>query len=167
MDVPVDLPAFFNTETSDLVVPVPGVNPNRRMITNMIVKLQIDHVRRRDLLEVTLTSPQNTTVVLFGSVITGVGGDGENFGSQCLPMPNFILDDSAAQSVTTFSTFDPPVQTFIPQEPLSIFNGEEQGGLWTLRMVNGIDPGVLNCWCLEITSIPPAPIPTRSCQTPT
>lgn len=138
-DVPVQI--FDNTTvTSDLNVPVAGE------IENIIVKLQIDHTWISDL-EVDLTSPQSTTIDLF----TDIDGSGDDFGTTCVPMPDFILDDDAVTPVTSYTGFSGG--TFSPEEPLSTFAGEGQSGQWTLSIFDdaGGDEGFLNCWCLQIT----------------
>ena len=143
-DVPIVIPVAGFADDSVLNISDQGE------IINVIVKLQIDHTFRDDL-DVILFSPDMTTIEL----LSDVGGSGDNFGDECSPMPNFVLDDSAAFPVTDFSSGDPPAGTYRPEEPLSTFNGEEQSGIWTLLIFAdaGGDLGRLNCWCLEITRL--------------
>jgi subtilisin-like proprotein convertase family protein len=138
-DVPVIIPDLV-TVTSDLNVPDSGE------ITNVIVALQINHTWANDL-DVSLISPQSTEVILFNDV----DGSSDNFGTTCNPFPDFILDDSAALPVSAYTPGTPG--SFIPQQPLSTFDSENQQGTWTLQIFDDslADTGSLNCWCLEIT----------------
>ena len=140
-DVPVDI-IDVNTVTSDLIVPDAG------KIQDVVVKLQINHLWIGDL-EVDLTSPESTTIDLF----TDIDGSADDFGTTCVPMPDFILDDTAATPVTSYTGFSGG--TFSPEDPLSTFFGEGQAGQWTLSIFDdaGGDSGTLNCWCLEITRV--------------
>jgi len=117
---------------------------------NVVVGLQIQHSFRGDL-DTVLISPNGQAVELFAFV----GGGDDDFGSSCNPFPNFVLDDSASLPVSDFSGPD-PVGTFRPAQPLSTLNGLNQSGVWTLEVtdVAGADEGSLNCWCLEITTVP-------------
>lgn len=143
-DVPLLVPPVGTSGTtfSNLTVPDAG------QITDVTVSLQIDHTFISDL-EISVISPQSTEPVL----VDNVGGSGDNFGTGCSP-PNFILDDAAGTSVTTYTAGT--AGTFSPfPDPLSFFDGEDQFGNWTL-VVNdqvGGDSGQLNCWCLTITRL--------------
>lgn len=146
-DVPVTIPPVGQAPDSILNVPDVGE------IVDVVVKLQIEHPFREDL-EVELSSPETTEILLFDDV----GGTGDDFGTTCEPMPNFILDDSASESVVQFSTGDPAAGTYRPLEPLSTFVGEDGEGQWSLSIFDsdGTFGGTLTCWCLEFRSTPSA-----------
>lgn len=85
----------------------------------------------------TLVSPQNTSVVLLAT--------------QCANAANFNIsfDDQAATVITC------PISdglTRQPQNPLSVFNGQNPLGTWTLQVNDNAndDQGTLNAWTLEI-----------------
>lgn len=138
-DVPVFIPDN-TTVTSNLFVPDTGG------IEEVIVSLQINHTFIGDL-EISLDSPTTTTALL----VDNIGGSSDNFGTTCLPFPDFILDDAAATPVSASAGV---AGTYFPQpQLLSTFISEEQSGNWILSITDtaGGDDGDLNCWCLEIT----------------
>ena len=98
-------------------------------------------------LTVTLTSPSATTVTLW----SGICGTNDDF--------NLNFDDAAAAGAIPC----PPTGggTFQPVNALSVFNGEDAQGIWTLTIADGfnIDGGSLNNWAIEIcgvSCVPPA-----------
>lgn len=141
-DVPLVLLAG---ESGESVLDVPDVGE----ILNVVVKLQVD-MRFREDLDATLSSPNPT----FIELIENRGGDGDDFGTTCQPMPNFILDDEASQPVSDFTTNDPAAGTYRPDDPLSNLIGEDASGQWTLFISDdgGGFGATLNCWCVEITT---------------
>lgn len=92
-------------------------------------------------LSMTLTSPQGTTINLFGGLCAGTS----DFDAP--------LYDSGAGSITTGSCgpLAGGVQ-LMPVDPLATFNGEDSQGDWILTMTNtGMgECGVLTDWALEI-----------------
>ena len=96
---------------------------------------------------VTLTSPSGTSVELFDQVCAG----SENF--------DINLDDEATLS----SIPCPPTGklTAKPANPLSIFDGENSAGNWTLRIRDNFDTdgGALNGWGLSINDCKPFSTP--------
>jgi subtilisin-like proprotein convertase family protein len=89
-----------------------------------------------------------TTVMLSNR--NGSGGD------------NFIgttFDDAAATAIGSGAA--PYSGSFIPDSPLSAFNGADAFGLWTLRVEDlaGIDVGSINAWSLDINGTPAAAVP--------
>ena len=142
-----DVPVFIDSVGTPIVTSNLNV-PDNGIIQNVVVSLQIDHTFQDDLI-VDLESPSSTSVLLFANV----DGSNNNFGTQCNPFPNFILDDDASTPVGSINTSD-PTGAFIPEQPLSLFDGQNQAGLWILTINDtfNLDGGFLNCWCLEITS---------------
>ncbi|HMO61764.1 MAG TPA: zinc-dependent metalloprotease family protein [Ferruginibacter sp.] len=103
-----------------------------------VVGLNISHSYIADL-TVTLTSPTNTSVVLFN----GICGGAANF--------NLNLDDQAAAAISC-----PPNGggNARPQNLLSAFNGQNSAGTWTLTVKDNADQdgGTLNSWGLSINT---------------
>jgi subtilisin-like proprotein convertase family protein len=117
--------------------------PDSITILDLDVALNISHTYVEDLI-VDLTSPEGTTVNLFG----GIGGGGENF-------TDTVLDDDAATSINSGSP--PFTGSYKPNEFLSAFNLEDGQGTWTLTVTDtypAADSGMLNSWSITIT--PPA-----------
>lgn len=131
--------------------------PSSLTIGDVNVKMYITHTWREDL-DVTLMSPMGTSVELF----TDVGGSGDNFGTTCTPMPNFVIDDEAATDVGTLIGSSPvgAPGSYNPEGAavLSAFDGQEAMGTWTLSICDdaGADSGTLQCWCLEFTTTAPS-----------
>jgi subtilisin-like proprotein convertase family protein len=135
-DVPKNISATgMPTVTSALTIPaVLGAT-----ITDLnVVNLNISHAYIADL-TVTLTSPSNTSVVLFNGVCSGTA----NF--------NLNLDDQAASAISC-----PPTGggTAKAQNLLSAFNGQNSTGTWTLTIKDNADQdgGTLNSWGLSINT---------------
>ena len=93
-------------------------------------------------LTMTLISPDGAiSVVLF----SGLCGSNDDF--------NIGFDDAAAAAVAT--ACNPSLNngdTFIPANPLSVFNGTNANGNWTLQIFDGVnqDGGQLDSWSLNI-----------------
>src|SRR6056297_486159 len=101
-------------------------------------------------LEITLTSPAGTTVV-----ITTDNGGGSND-----VFAGTLWDDQAGQPATDFAYSDGIVASpLVPEQALSPFIGEDPNGTWTLDIIDdeGADLGTLNSWTLDVTTIPAAP----------
>lgn len=132
------------------------VVPSSLIIGDVNVRMYITHTFRADL-DVTLTSPMGTSVTLF----TNVGGSGDDFGTTCSPMPDFVIDDEAA-TVGTLVTGSPAGApgSYNPEGTavLSAFDGQDAMGTWTLSICDDLsgDSGTLQCWCLEFTVAEPA-----------
>ena len=92
-------------------------------------------------LKVTLTSPAGTTITLFDGLCPGTA----DF--------NLALDDDAATSIAN-TTCNPlgNGNTFVPQELLAAFNGENSAGNWVLTFENASPEvcGELLAWDIEI-----------------
>ena len=110
------------------------------------VFLGIGHTRNSDLAVVlthTLGGTSQTTTLL-----NGVGHNDHGF--------IIWLDDSAGQEITT-APDDPKDRavtgTWRPPAPLSIFNGVDASGTWTLSVADNLagEAGALQQWSLKIT----------------
>lgn len=110
------------------------------VITDVNVTLNIEHTWDDDL-EISLTSPGGTTVVLT----TDNGGSGDNYSGT-------ILDDAAGTAVTAGSA--PFNGAFSPEGNLSDFNGEDPSGTWTLTIYDDAsgDTGTLSGFAIHICS---------------
>lgn len=120
------------TIESAIIIPVDG-NINDLNITK--VKGNHDKVNHID---VSLISPANTEVVLFGGV--------------CIATSTFNagFDDEAPSEIQC-----PPIGVYQPEGSLSDFNGQSSQGTWTLKIsVNNPDGagGVLQEWGLQLCS---------------
>lgn len=101
----------------------------------------LNHTYDADLV-ISIFAPTGTSVLLSNRR----GGSGNNF-------QNVVFDDSAANSISQGSA--PFNNTFRPEEALSVFNGIDAFGTWTLRIsdVASQDTGTLKSWGLDITPV--------------
>ncbi len=112
------------------------------LLVDVNVTLTINHTYDDDL-DVYLISSQGTRVELF----TDVGGSGDNF-------VDTILDDTArdASGPTPITSATAPFTgNFRPEGFLSVLEGENPNGMWTLEVTDdaGGDVGSLVNWSLE------------------
>ena len=86
-----------------------------------------------------LNAPDGTRIELF----TDVGGNGDNFNDT-------ILSDQADTSIA--SGIAPFAGTFSPEGSLSVLNGTELNGTWTLEIFDDFnqDQGTLNAWGINV-----------------
>lgn len=111
------IPAVDTSGTSVFTFTVTGEGP----IFDLDVRFSAQHTWVDDL-DVTLTSPSNTTVTLF----TDVGGGGDNF-------QDTLLDDEATANIA--AGIAPFVGSYTPEnEWLTAFDGEPANGIWTLTV---------------------------------
>jgi subtilisin-like proprotein convertase family protein len=90
--------------------------------------------------QVFLIGPSGTAIQLFA----GVGASGSNF-------TNTTLDDEAAIAISAGSA--PFSGTFRPLTPLSLFDGQNPNGAWTLQFTNlSATSGTLNSWSLTLAN---------------
>ncbi len=133
-DVPVNIPGNITGDiTSTINVATGGV------ITDINIKnLTGTHTYVGDL-TFTLTSPENTSVVLIENKCND---DNTGF--------NINLDDQAAIVEVSCPLSDGHTER--PDNPLSAFNGENPMGNWTLTINDNFDEdgGSLSAWTLEI-----------------
>ena len=137
----VAIPDNDPTGVTDTIT-VTGTAPN--VLDDLQVIVYADHTFLGDL-EVTLTSPTGTSVVLFANSC------GAN------DTMDIIFDDAGA----TLACGTPTSGTYKPASPLSAFYAETFDGDWTIKIVDsaGGDTGTLNKWCLVPTLIScPKPI---------
>ncbi|MBT8184162.1 MAG: proprotein convertase P-domain-containing protein, partial [Eudoraea sp.] len=112
-------------------------------ITDVNVKLDIDHTYTRDLV-IRLKSPDGTIVTL----VSRMGGSGDDFDET-------TFDDNASVGI---DSGNPPFQgVFRPVESLAQFNGANANGVWSLEVADRAirDGGSLNKWELEIITDEP------------
>ncbi|MCC6252029.1 MAG: proprotein convertase P-domain-containing protein [Bacteroidia bacterium] len=143
-----------NSCSSDMSIDVPKGIPNNQVttisstlaslnsgvITDVnVVNLIGTHTYIWDL-TMKVKSPQGTEV----SLITQICGNENNF--------NINFDDSASNDYNTIPCPPTDGNTYKPQSPLSVFNGEDANGTWTLSVTDNYnsDGGSLTSWGLEI-----------------
>lgn len=117
-------------------------------ISNVSVVLDISHTWIADV-RATLISPAGTQVLLFANKC----GQDDN--------ANVTVDDDG-QPVTCQG--DPALSGIIsPDEALSILDGENANGTWTLQIedVEGGDGGAVNSWGIVLCGINPAALSTQ------
>jgi subtilisin-like proprotein convertase family protein len=117
---------------------------NGVVITDVNVTINVSHTWDRDI-QATIISPNGTEVLLVSN--EGLGG-GPGF-------VNTTFDQQATDPIAG-STAVPFTGSFIPEEDLSILNGEISLGDWTLKIVDlfGEDFGTLDSWSIEICGAP-------------
>lgn len=145
-DVPKDIPEVATTITSTLTIPAAA----GAVINNLkVVQLTGYHTYFSDL-KITLTGPDNTSVELFNAQCDGFGG-----GSFSLN-----VDDQAPAGMDCDSLINLSSTINIqPVTPLSVFNGKNSAGTWTLTVEDlwDADGGQLTSWGLNINA------PTTNC----
>ncbi|MCO4774216.1 MAG: proprotein convertase P-domain-containing protein, partial [Deltaproteobacteria bacterium] len=121
-------------------IAVTAVSTETEPITDLDLLLDVTHTFVGDL-EITLTSPLGTSVLLMDDV---GGADDDLVGT--------LLDDEAASSVSGGA--GPFTGRWSPQSPLSAFDGEVPTGTWTLTVVDDatFDTGTLDGWELHFGS---------------
>lgn len=117
-------------------ISVSGLAP----ISDVNLTLNVSHGYVGDL-EAYLVSPSGTRVLLFSRV----GGWGQNF-------RNTTLDDQAGSSIESASA--PFTGSLRPQGRLSLLDGQDPNGVWTLEISDAMawDSGVLESWSLGFVS---------------
>ncbi len=116
-------------------------------ITDLNVNVNISHGWVGDLI-VSIKSPAGTTAVIIdrpGRTNSGYGCSGSDIVA--------TLDDEAATSVENeCSSTTPTINgTFIPNNPLSVFDGENTMGIWEIKVsdVEYSFSGTLNSWGID------------------
>ncbi|MEO2017057.1 MAG: proprotein convertase P-domain-containing protein, partial [Fuerstiella sp.] len=110
-------------------------------ITDVNVTLSLEHSWVPDL-DVFLRSPSGTRVELFTDLSSNESS-----------ITALTLDDESASRVIDANA--PFTGHFIPERPLSTFDGEDPSGAWILEITddNPTDNGVLLKWSLEISTM--------------
>ncbi|MEM0519413.1 M36 family metallopeptidase [Aequorivita flava] len=138
-------------------LPIPDNNPTgvtatmnvteNVTITDLDVDINISHTWVGDII-VTLKSPAGTTATIIdrpGRTTSGAGCSRDDIDA--------TLDDEAATPVETeCATATPTIDgSFIPNNPLSIFDGENTAGIWEVTVSDnaGADTGTLNSWAIH------------------
>lgn len=108
-------------------------------IIDVDVTVDIDHTFDSDL-DIVLVSPSGTRVLL----IAEEGGSEDNF-------TNTTFDDEANTSITSGNA--PFTGRFRPEGSLSVLDGEDPNGTWSLEIqdTSFLDEGTLNGWSLALT----------------
>lgn len=110
-----------------------------QVVDDLDVTVDITHSWIEDV-QLSLESPAGTVVTL----VSGAGGQGDNF-------EQTVFDDDASIPI---SQGRPPFSgSFLPEQPLSLFTGEESSGEWTLTVVDNNPPlnhGTLNSWSIKV-----------------
>ncbi|MBJ94094.1 MAG: hypothetical protein CMP23_06390 [Rickettsiales bacterium] len=131
--LPASVPPAGNTGTTVVASEVAPAG----LITDLDVAIDITHSYMSDLRGV-LTSPSGTSVLLFEGLTTC-----------CQNMSNTLFDDEAPAPISSGSP--PYTGSFQPLESLSVFDGEDSAGVWTLSVTDSVvgDSGTLDSWSLE------------------
>jgi subtilisin-like proprotein convertase family protein len=135
-DVPVKITTERETSFVSILRPL---DPIGKTVLDIDVMVNIKHSFDADL-TFSLISPAGTEVVLAG----GVGWDGNDF-------TNTNFDDEAAVSIDSSAVSAPFTGRFKPIDKLWLFDGENSGGTWKLRVIdNGFqDGGTLLGWSIK------------------
>ncbi len=109
-------------------------------IADVVFSISLVHTCTKDL-TATLTSPSGTSSVVFDLTTRPVCSS---------DMDETSLSDEATTPISSGTT--PFVGSHKPTEPLSVFDGENAAGQWTLTIVDDTigDTGTLVHWSLEI-----------------
>lgn len=145
-----------STSSGNLTTPLPDLAavevpiniPDVGAVSDVNVRLRLNHTFVGDL-AISLIGPDGTQVALSSRR----GGAGVNFGSganSCSGTPT-VFDDEGSNAIGAGTA--PFAGTFIPDQPLSGFDGKPSAGTWKLRISDNAaaDVGTLFCWQLEIS----------------
>jgi len=125
---------------SQIAVPTGG------RIDHLQVVLNLTHTFAGDLVA-RLTSPAGTTIDLFERPGIPYGNSGMAWSAQ----DPVTFDDAATASIQDLGNGSGTVSgSFVPDEPLAAFAGEDRAGTWSLRLTDEAagDTGTLNGWSL-------------------
>jgi subtilisin-like proprotein convertase family protein len=142
--------------SGNIAVPIPDLGTvdipvnvfDAGFVSDVNVRVRLDHTRDSDLM-LTLISPDGTPVTLARNR----GAAGANFGVGTNDCSGTLtgFDDSAVIPIGAGTA--PFTNTFIPDSPLSAFNGKPLSGRWILRITDTVpgEVGTVGCVRLEIT----------------
>lgn len=118
-------------------------------VKDVNVSVRITHSYDRDL-ELWLMSP-NRTIVKLALRRGGVGNDFGQGPPDCTGT-HTVFDDQAPTAIGDAGA--PFAGSFRPDQPLSVLNGSQGKGAWSLFVVDSATPdsGMLHCWGLTIAS---------------
>ena len=147
----IDLPQFLpppttppNTPgTTTSVIPIAG-DPSLK-VSSVEVTLSLIYPTDGNL-TISLTAPNGLSVILYGKP----NDKGQSF-------TNTTFSDTGAKSISAGTA--PYTGTFKPFQPLSLLNGIQAFGNWTLQVSGGIGPngGILQSWSLSINGVASKP----------
>lgn len=134
--------------------------PAGATITNVTLNTSMYHTWVGDV-HIDLTSPVATNVVILDQSGSGFGS-GSNLGNAGTSPYTYIFDDAAVAPInnTTTSTTDIAAGTYKPQNPFSVYMGQNPTGIWSLYLNDDAvgDGGALTAATLNITySVPAGP----------
>lgn len=168
-DTPINLPNGTTSISSNIAVAGSGT------IGDVNVSVNMPHAWPGDLI---------FTVAKSGTAVTIIDRPGVPASTYGCSTDNIVatLDDEASLSVESQCAGSPPAinGTFIPNNPLSAFDGQSGNGTWTLTVADAYtsaDTGSLASWSVEIctagasptnTPVPPTntPVPPTPTNTP-
>jgi hypothetical protein len=130
------------TEITDLDISFDGLGPFNRTEGNSLNGLTHSYVGD---LQITLTSPANTSVMIMDRI----GGSGNNIGG-------LRLDDDVGISIDSATSAQAPfIGSWKPSNPLSAFNGENPNGTWRLSVLDqaALDTGTVQQYTLHFNSV--------------
>ena len=160
-DTPISLPNGTTSISSNIAVSGSGT------IGDVNVSVNMPHAWPGDLI---------FTVAKSGTAVTIIDQPGVPASTFGCSTDNIVatLDDEASVSVESQCNSSPPAinGTFIPNNPLSAFDGQNGNGTWTLTVVDtytSADAGSLAGWSVEICTAGAAPTntPTSTSAPPT
>jgi subtilisin-like proprotein convertase family protein len=135
-----------------------------RIIADLNVFIDMPHAYPGDV-SVILTSPAGTSVTIVdqpGKPVSTWGCSNDNF--------LVTLDDEGLSNVENACSSPPAISgVLIPNNPLSVFDGESSQGTWTLQVNDSYtqsDTGTLNSWSLIIDAEVAAPGPVEDTTPP-
>ncbi len=147
-----DVPKMIDSAATTAFLVVSNLNvPANKVVTDVNLTFQIGHTYVGDLLA-GLSNPSGDTIILFdqpGIPATAFGCSGNNISAS--------LDDEAALTSTNFedacATTNPAIAgTFQSLESLSIFDGKNAAGTWSLLVADLYGPedgGQITSWSLN------------------
>ena len=132
---PVPIP---DNSTAGAAAPI--VVGDNKTISNVTVKVtDLQHTFDADI-TLHLIAPDATDIVLSAKR----GSSGDNY-------TNTVFDDAATTPIASGTA--PFTGSFKPDNPLSVLNGKNAAGTWTLFVVDSalVDSGVINSWSITFT----------------
>ncbi len=153
-------PATFSSTAPPVNIPDEGATVSMPVnvsgltgrIGRVTSRIYIPHGCTQDL-DIDLAAPNSTAINLASDNGSCLEGGLENYGTDCPASGNdTTFDDSAATQVTAAN--EPFVGTFLPEQPLSTFNGLTANGTWNLRATDDFvdETGSIACWSAAIST---------------